>query len=68
MPGEWLINLKFKPEELSKCGGAYYSDVACNVSKSIIINFRYNNNSDYKIWGCRTKKFKYNILCLYILM
>ncbi|AYE34359.1 6-phospho-beta-glucosidase [Clostridium septicum] len=29
------INLKEKPEELSKRGGAHYSDVACNVINSI---------------------------------
>ena len=36
--------LKDKPEELSKRGGAYYSDVACSVISSI-----YNDKRDYQV-------------------
>jgi 6-phospho-beta-glucosidase len=38
------IELKEKPEELSKRGGAYYSDVACSVISSI-----YNDKRDYQV-------------------
>ncbi|HAX02434.1 MAG: 6-phospho-beta-glucosidase [Tenericutes bacterium GWC2_34_14] len=38
------LELKEKPEELSKRGGAYYSDVACSVISSI-----YNDKRDYQV-------------------
>lgn len=38
------LELKDKPEELSKRGGAYYSDVACSVISSI-----YNDKRDYQV-------------------
>ena len=38
------VELKEKPEELSKRGGAYYSDVACSVISSI-----YNDKRDYQV-------------------
>jgi|LGVE01.1.fsa_nt_gb 6-phospho-beta-glucosidase len=37
-------NLKVKPQELEERGGAYYSDVACNVISSI-----YNDKRDYQV-------------------
>ena len=37
-------NLKVKPVELEERGGAYYSDVACNVISSI-----YNDKRDYQV-------------------
>ncbi len=37
------VNLKVKPKELEERGGAYYSDVACNVISSI-----YNDKRDYQ--------------------
>ena len=37
-------HLKEKPEELSKRGGAYYSDVACSVISSIV-----NDKRDYQV-------------------
>ncbi len=37
-------NLKSKPEELEKRGGAYYSDVACSIISSI-----YNDKRDYHV-------------------
>ncbi len=38
------VELKEKPEELAKRGGAYYSDVACSVISSI-----YNDKRDYQV-------------------
>lgn len=37
-------NLKEKPKQLEKRGGAYYSDAACNLISSI-----YNNKGDYQV-------------------
>lgn len=48
------VNLKVKPEELSKRGGAHYSDVACNVingiynDKNTIIAVNTKNNGKLK--------------------
>lgn len=48
------VNLQVKPEELSKRGGAYYSDVACNVingiynDKNTVIAVNTKNNGKLK--------------------
>jgi 6-phospho-beta-glucosidase len=44
------VNLKEKPEQLSRRGGAYYSDIACEIINSI-----YNNKGKVMVVNTRNK-------------